>query len=566
MPASHGKVKIAPKSCKLTVVSPAGERHLPLEAGESILDALARSGIALPTHCGGSGACGLCRIQLEGDSASPMTQTEYRHIDPAQLQQGQRLACQVRPRQDVRIGLMAIGKSPRWQPMEKQALPPAQDRTTAAHRSTGQRYGIAVDFGTTRIRLSLWDRHRRVRLGAVNGLNPQMRFGSDILQRLTAAVQSPDASRQISRISGRALATGISDLASRHGLDADQIAQVTVVANTAMLALLTGKGGDKLLLPEYWKQPIACLPDDISALKKLWEIEPETTFDLIPALGGFVGSDLLAAVLAAGLDRSVENKLLIDFGTNSEIALWDGQRLWVTSAAGGPAFDGCGIRCGMPAEPGAIYRIGQNSARSGYRYKVLGDSSPKGLCGSGVIDAIALLRATGRLAVSGKFNACCRQEDLCIAQGVPEITIAKEDVDVFQRAKAAIGAGIVSLLDEAGISFEDLRRVFVCGAFGRHIHIENAKVLGLLPDIPASRFEIFANAALVGSERLLLSENGQKELSPIRLRSHLIGLVESDSFETHFINHLYLQPMQQKTIERHGRDRTGPEKAEVPGV
>ncbi len=162
---------------------------------------------------------------------------------------------------------------------------------------------------------------------------------------------------------------------------------------------------------------------------------PEAAVEVVSPFAGFVGSDLLAGVLATHLtDRP--GGLLIDFGTNSELALWDGTTLWVTSAAGGPAFEGCGIQCGMPAEPGAIYRIDPQQEATGLRFQVIGDGLARGLCGSGLVDLIAFLRRTGDLTSTGKLTIPYPENVFIVQRENPAIRLTNGDVDIFQRAKA----------------------------------------------------------------------------------------------------------------------------------
>jgi uncharacterized 2Fe-2S/4Fe-4S cluster protein (DUF4445 family) len=272
--------------------------------------------------------------------------------------------------------------------------------------------------------------------------------------------------------------------------------------------------------------------------------------EVVSPLAGFVGSDLLAGVLAAGLTDS-PGSLLIDFGTNSEIALWDGNTLWVTSAAGGPAFEDCQTQCGMAAEPGAIYRASRRQDSSGWNLETIGGESgdgetAKGFCGSGLVDLIACLRHTGDLTKAGKFTDATCREGFPIEAGSAGLRLSRRDVDMFQRAKAAIGAGVATLLARAGMRIPDLTRVCVCGAFGQHLNPRNAQAIGLLPEIAAERVELLGNAALAGCERLLLSEAAAADLTLIRQRAAIINLSQHSDFDDLFLDNLYLQPLKAK--------------------
>jgi uncharacterized 2Fe-2S/4Fe-4S cluster protein (DUF4445 family) len=225
------------------------------------------------------------------------------------------------------------------------------------------------------------------------------------------------------------------------------------------------------------------------------------------------------------------------------MALWDGQTLWVTSAAGGPAFEGCGMKCGMPAEPGAIYRFGGPPGSDGLDFQVLGGGEAKGFCGSGLVDLIACLRDSGELTRTGGFASLRPKEGYVVPRTDPVIRLTKADVDTFQRAKAALGAGISTLLARAQLSAAKLSRICVCGAFGRNLNVRNAQRIGLLPDAPPGRVELCGNTALAGCERLLLSPTRTEVLASLRKRTAIVNLSQSFDFEALFLENLYLQSL-----------------------
>ena len=318
-------------------------------------------------------------------------------------------------------------------------------------------YGLAVDLGTTQISLSLWDLQHGDRLSGRIGLNPQSHYGSDVLTRLIAAGESVENAQRIARIALDAIREAFLEICGQGGFSPAAVTRLTIVGNTSMLALLTQTDPRMLLQPDSWARPMDWRPDALSQWARELGIHPQATVEVIPPCAGFVGSDLLAGVLATRLTDQ-RGGLLIDFGTNSEMALWDGGRLWITSAAGGPAFETSQVQCGMPAEPGAIYRVDRQENSAELRYHVIGEGEAKGLCGSGLIDLIACLRHTGDLTRTGRFaapNGC-----FVLQETSPALRLTHMDVDMFQRAKAAIGVGIKTLLagaDGGGGAESDLR-------------------------------------------------------------------------------------------------------------
>ena len=402
-------------------------------------------------------------------------------------------------------------------------------------------YGVAVDLGTTHIRLSLYELSGGKWLAGRYGLNPQSRYGSDIMTRLVAASESPEQAHEMSRQVVKAIGEALFDIATREGINIEMVVRLTLVGNTAMLALLSGRNHDLLLQPSHWMRPIDCLPDDPDAWAGSLGIHPQARIEVLPPLAGFVGSDLLAGVVTTRLTENADGGLFIDFGTNSEIALWDGRVLWVTSAAGGPAFEESGISCGAPAEPGAIYRV---TLRDGeFDFYVIADLEPHGLCGSGLVDLIAGLVRSGRLTKTGRFVAPVSGEEFALVRGERKIILTKRDVDVFQRAKAAIATGIQVLLAQAGMGYEELRRICIGGFFGRFLDVTNAQEIGLLPGIPLEMVELCGSTALSGCAQALMSPVEVEHLKNIGNQARLIDMSRYPDFDELFLKNLYLLPM-----------------------
>jgi len=248
-------------------------------------------------------------------------------------------------------------------------------------------------------------------------------------------------------------------------------------------------------------------------------------------------------VLATGMTQRSAKTLLIDFGTNSEIAVWDGTTLWATSTPGGPAFESCGTDFGVPAEAGAVYRAIPGDASGGFACDVIGAEAPRGLCGSALVDVVACLVRDGRLKRTGNFAPEVGDDGVVIVEGEPDLVLRKRDVDAFQRAKAATGAGTLSLLEEAGVPPSDLERVCICGAFGRFLDVSNAQRVGLLPgDVAFERFEMWGNAALAGCELLLFAPEGGAAVERLRTRARLLNLAQVPAFDDRFVENLYLEP------------------------
>jgi uncharacterized 2Fe-2S/4Fe-4S cluster protein (DUF4445 family) len=491
------------------------------------------------------GACGLCRVRIEAGESGAPTPNEQVYLNTDELDQGIRLACQVMPRQDLGIVILSPARKSDWRSLPDVAEPlmkrsPALPLEDLPRKVTSP-YGVAVDLGTTHISLSLYELSGGRWLAGRYGQNPQMRYGSDVMTRLVAASDYPEKARAMSQQVVMAIGEALFDIATREGINIQQVVRLTLVGNTAMLALLSGRNYDLLLQPGHWTSPVDCLPDNPDSWGLVWDIHPQARIEVIQPLAGFVGSDLLAGVVATHLTETERSGLFIDFGTNSEIALWDGRVLWVTSAAGGPAFEESGISCGALAEAGAIYRVWFRNGTFGFA--VIAESEPRGLCGSGLVDLIAGLVRSGGLTSMGQFLPPVPREGFALARGERDIVLTKKDVDVFQRAKAAIGVGIQVLLAQAAMRYEDLRRICIGGFFGRFLDIASAQEIGLLPGIPCDLVELCGNTALAGCADALLSTVAMEHLKNLRDQARLINLSRCPDFDDLFLKNLFLVPM-----------------------
>ncbi len=339
-------------------------------------DILESAGLRVRAGCRGNGACGLCLVRVEAGERGDLTSAEHLMVSPELLAQNLRLACQFLPKSDLGIRIIETLANTTWRDLSPDYLPcaPASHHRDEARPSAGDEYGLAIDVGTTQISLSLWDLQHGYRLTGRIGLNPQFQYGSDVVTRLVAARDSIDQAQHIARLPLEAVCEALLDMSLREGIRLQQVTHVTVVGNTAMLALLTETDPRQLLHPQAWTRPLDCTAMQPWNWGHTLGIHPQASVDVIAPLAGFVGSDLLAGVVATRLTEQ-PGGLLIDFGTNTELALWDGHTLWVTSAAGGPAFESSGISCGMPAEPGAIFRVDRQQATDALQYQVLGGRS-----------------------------------------------------------------------------------------------------------------------------------------------------------------------------------------------
>jgi len=478
--------------------------------------------------CQGKGTCGLCLVRIDQGAAGELTHYEHQRLSAGQIALGIRLACQVELFDHASVTLI--------NPLTIEALD-----TLSIHSplvTANARYAVAVDLGSTQLRISLWDSVQQRRVAGYCSFNPQACYGTDILNRLTVATTDKAAGLEMSKLIQDTVERVVTEWIDTEKL---RIAEILIVGNTAMLALLANKHIKQLLQPEYWTQAIDCSLS-FSTLR-----QTQIPITAVQPVAGFVGSDLLVGLLAVRLTHSPGSALFIDFGTNTEIALWHRNKLWLTSVPGGPAFEGCGISCGVAAEQGAISHVNYDAATGEFYGTLIGTLTDtgeiKGLCGSGLCDVMACLLASGQLKKNGRFAKAVSELEIELVNLHYRVAVKKQDIDIFQRAKAATGAGISKLLAIAGASSADLTRLCIAGSFGQFLNIQHAQAIGLLPACAPESVELCGNAALMGCEQLLSSPNRDEQLNELKRSVEMVNLSQVSAYEEAFVDNLYLQPM-----------------------
>ena len=449
----------------LTIYQGPQVKTVQVPAGALLSDALRDAGAAVALPCGGRGVCGKCAVQVTGEVSAP---------NAAEKKLGIRLACQTAVHGDAQVIL------PLPRDMEIEAGRAVQHE---AKLPMGEGYGAAIDIGTTTLALQLYDLQSGRCLSSYSMLNPQTNVAADVIGRIDAALKGKLTELQES-ITG-ALRTMLACAAAEAGIPQDAVQTLVITGNTTMLYLLTGKDPEAL---SHFPFEADCLFGDTFALlgRKAY---------LPPCLHAFVGADIATAVLASGMCGKDETALLCDIGTNGELALWKDGTLYVTSTAAGPAFEGAGIQCGCASVLGAIDRVDIEGDETVFH--TIGEKEAVGLCGSGLIDAIAALLELEIIDETGAMD-----DDHPFTETV---YLAPADVRAVQLSKAAIFAGIQCLMDAAGCRESDVKTIYLAGGFGSHMNLYSAARIGLLPEGFISRVKIIGNAALDGAAELLLN-------------------------------------------------------------
>ncbi len=566
-----------------------GGRTVQVPRGTLISEAAQATGLSLATPCGGKGLCGQCQVIIQSGKAGEPTEAEREHLSPEQLSQGMRLACQARVMDDAVIYVPATGeliadKSLKAEMVRSVAVEPHVRRewlrlaepTLDDQRSDFRRIadavadrcpqltadplvlrelpatiraadyqvaittrggklvsvhpsdaappylGAAVDIGTSTVAVYLVDLQTGQQLASVASANSQAQYGADVISRIEYANTHTEGREQLRNEVVALINELIAEATDRIGADRQQIYEVTVVGNTCMHHLFLGLDPQHLAQAPYI--PVTSEPMNLSATEAGLAIHPQGNIFCLPCIAGFVGADTVGVIAASEMTRRQQPVLAVDIGTNGEIALWSGEALLVASCAAGPAFEGAQIQQGMRAAPGAIDHV--VISNGDIDITTIDNQPAVGICGSGLLDGVAVLLELGVVDTSGRFMDGQGSSGLSEAvvnrlegegnerriilanhqqtSGSP-VALTQRDVRELQLAKGAIRATIDMLLDYVGLAPEDLDEVLIAGAFGNYIKPDSALRIGLLPQMPPEKVRGVGNAAGAGAILALIS-------------------------------------------------------------
>lgn len=464
-----------------------------------------------PHPCGGKGVCGKCRVHAVG-ALSPLSAEEERHLTAFEIADGMRLSCCVRVEGDCRVTLSADSVM---------AVVTDGKSETGAPAPTFAAYGAAVDMGTTTLAARLYDTKGRL-LAQEGCANPQIAFGADVLSRIQAAGEGQDLTTPLQE----AVNGLLSRLAAAAGIAPAAIDGVVMTGNTAMLCLFTATDAHTLSHAPF------ALPSAFGEVRRAAELgltalAPNRAVYLPPCAAAFIGADALCAALACDLDDTA-TALLADMGTNGEMLLSHNGTIFACSTAAGPAFEGVGISCGMPAVTGAIDEVTPLNGR--LLCRTIGGGRAEGICGSGLVDAAAGLLATEEMDASGYLEST-----VSLADG---LTLTQEDIRALQQAKSAVCSGLQTLLHHAGVTATEVIALYTAGGFGSRLNGRNAAAIGLILHGLATRIQPVGNAALDGAAALLLDARARKRLTALAEKIQVIELATDAYFADLFIKNM----------------------------
>lgn len=498
-----------------------------VEEGTTLLEAEIAAGLEPDAPCGGQGTCGKCLIKVLNGSAP-----------------GIHKACSVKIQEDLKADTSireqghAILDSGIKRMVE--VLPMEQD-------SLDNHWLAAFDIGTTTLVAYLMDGTTGEEKQIVSMLNPQSQYGADVIMRCNYVLEHDG--KPLSSCIRKAMDKMLEQLAKKQGITVEEISQISFVGNTCMHHLFLELDPDSLVKAPY--VPAIVDPLIYKAADYQLHIHPEGVLKILPNIGGFVGADTVGCLIATDFENMDQISLMIDIGTNGEMALTDGKRILACSTAAGPAFEGAKISCGMRGAKGAIDHIQVENDE--LIYHVIGEGAAKGICGSGLLDCIAFLLKYGFIEDSGRMytpdelenpvalkykDRIIRIDDKLAFRIEGDVAITQKDVREVQLAKGAIAAGIDIMCRHLGINTSDIQQVMIAGAFGNYMSPESACGIGLIPPMLNDRIEAIGNAAGEGSKIALLNHEEFVHTNDLIKKIEFLELAAEDDFQDIFIDNL----------------------------
>jgi uncharacterized 2Fe-2S/4Fe-4S cluster protein (DUF4445 family) len=408
-------------------------------------------------------------------------------------------------------------------------------------------YGIAVDIGTTTVVVYLVDLHNGEVLDTGSAYNAQIRFGDDVITRIVHATEGGGLQELRDAVTADINAI-IAAMPERHGIQPADIAAAVITGNTVMSHIFWGL--DTATIREEPYVPLMTRFPMWKASSAGLDINPDAPVYTAPCVASYVGGDIVAGVLASGMNRKEETALFMDVGTNGEIAIGNNEWLMTAACSAGPCFEGSGIRCGMRATPGAIEAVRIDPDTLEPAITVIGKCNPVGICGSGMIDAVSEMLLTGIIDQKGKLvkgKSRVREGEDGLEYTLyedrrhnREIVLTAADLENIVRAKAAMYSGITTLLSSAGMDISAIKKVYIAGGFGNYLDIKKAIILGMLPDMPEERFAFLGNTSATGAYLCLVSDELRREAEEIASKMTYIELSASQIFMDEYVSALFL--------------------------
>lgn len=528
------KYRNIPKEAEVTIKKAGDTRTIFLSQEESLMDALLREGYYISAVCGGNGRCGKCKIRvLQGQTA--ITAEDNKFFSEEELAQGWRLSCMLYPTEKLTIAFELEDES---EFDVVSAYADERQATEQKEKAADEVYEIAIDIGTTTLAFQLLDKADGRILNTVTEVNSQRKYGADVVSRMQASINGKkdelqdavreDLQRGIRKLLEWKTVVGYAEAS----IAIDRIHRIVIGCNTTMGHLLLGYACDSLGVYPFAPVNIELVK---GSMPEILGMDGNAEVIILPGISTYVGGDIVAGLYACDFHKSDEVCLLVDLGTNGEMALGNAEKIIVTSTAAGPAFEGGNISWGMGSVAGAICSVKLENGEA--QVQTIREKTPVGICGTGVIETIAELLREELVDETGLL------EEEYFAGGFPlaqmadgkTIVITQKDIRELQLAKAAVRAGVETLLLRYGITTEQVARVYLAGGFGYRLDTEKAIAIGMLPKEFADRIQAVGNSCLAGAAKYLQEERAEEKMHHLVQISREINLSNDKDFNENYM-------------------------------
>lgn len=502
------------------------------EDGECVLSALRRlDPSALDAPCGGAGTCGKCRVRVSEGMTPPPDAEEQRHLGKEALENGMRLACRL----GASAGLRVAVEGHRGGEVIKEGFSAIRGTVDPLRTEAGS-CGIAVDIGTTTVAAYLVDYGEAAVVAAASCLNRQRAFGADVIARIDRAMSGREALEELAELIRADLRSLAEQLLAKAGRSAQEIRDFAVVGNTTMLHLFAAVDPSGIATAPF----TPAFTNLVRGRAEDYGLPyPRAELVLAPSIAGYVGGDITAGIRAVHMEEAERPSLLLDLGTNGEMALGDRSGILSCATAAGPAFEGAAISCGIGGVAGAVDSVYWQEGK--LMNTTIGRRPPIGICGSGIIDAAACLVSSGIADETGALAKPFDEKGFTIAA---DLRFTQADLRQIQLAKAAVAAGIATLLKERGIGTAEVEKVYLAGGFGSYLRPESAARIGLVPPELLSKIVAVGNAAGHGALRMLLFKSENAALEALQEKTRYIELSDSAYFRDRYIEEMFFPGIQ----------------------
>ena len=510
--------------------------------------AAAQSDIWTEQPCGARTACGKCRVRVVAGEAAA-TSADERLLTSAEIADGWRLGCQLTLDREVTLSIPPQTRSIAPKSFGGDALFTDGVKPNVDMRGVTAPFGVAVDIGSTSLAAALVELRTGQVRGTTSRVNPQVRFGADVISRIHFAQEHADGNAQLHASVIEAIGAMIADLVAQAAVRAEQVIAIACAGNATMTHAAVGADITPLGQAPY--RGVFTHEVQLPARTFGWQAHAEAMATFLPMVSHHIGGDTVAGILSTGMDEAERWQLLIDLGTNTEVVLGSRHGLLATSTAAGPAFEGANIEHGMRAAPGAIDRV-RVLANGRLVVGTVANQPARGICGSGLIDAVAELHHAGVVVASGYMRSRAECEEAGVSPRLCErlieapgsqrrvrfdhdVMLTAQDVRQLQLVKGSIAAGIALVLQHAGVRAEELDAVHIAGTFGSFVRKESVQAIGLVPAIDPERVHFVGNAAGVGARMVLVDARYRERARRIAEQCTFLELAGHADYEDAFI-------------------------------